>query len=60
MVIQTYSEALSILKRLEDHTLFSPEIVSVILDGPKDVAAYSQNNIPYVPSNDRTSLPHQK
>ncbi|MEP3890175.1 MAG: hypothetical protein ABJN69_06885 [Hellea sp.] len=60
MVIQTCSDVFSILMQLDAHTSLSAETVSVMLSGPEDIALYSQTNIPEVPSNDRTALPHQK
>ena len=46
--------------QLDAHSSLSAETVSVMLNGSEDVSSYSQNNIPDVPSNDRTTLPHQK
>lgn len=60
MVIQTCSDVFSILMQLDAHGSLSADTVSVMLNGSEDVPPYSQSNIPDVPSNDRTTLPHQK
>lgn len=60
MVIQTCSDVFAILMQLDAHTSLSAETVNVMLNGTDEAAAYSQSNTPNVPSNDRTTLTHQK
>ena len=46
--------------QLDAHASLSAETVSVMLSGPNGIVAYSQTNIPDVPSNDRTTRTYQK
>ncbi|MDB2437935.1 hypothetical protein N9W89_04420 [Hellea sp.] len=60
MVIQTCSEIFSVLMQGDAHTSFSAEVVDTLLKRSPDVGACLSPDVHETPSNDRTTLPHQK
>ena len=60
MVIQTCSEVFAALMQMEAHSPFSADAVNTFMNRSNDLAAYSIQDFNHVPTNDRTSLSHQK
>ena len=60
MVIQTCSEVFSVLMQMDANTSFSADAANTLLKRSDDLAACFTPTLSDAPSNDRTSLPHQK